>query len=118
VDHKNLSVFYADVDRSQESFRMFSDSYEPIDKLLCRLYHSETLASRVQGIEFRSLYPAYNSMKQKESHWWLSFCSEITPMLALEYSDEGIVESDRTVSLPVVYSLALLIHLLGLGGDR
>jgi len=118
VDHKNLSVFYADVDRSQESFRMFSDSYEPIDKLLCRLYHSETLASRVQGIEFRSLYPAYNSVKQRECRWWHSLCLELTPMLALGYSDGDRVENDRTVSLPVVYSLALLIHLLGLGGDR
>jgi len=52
-------------------------------------------------------------MKQKESRQWLSFCLEITPMLALGCSGEDTVENDRTVSLPVAYSLARLIHLLG-----
>jgi len=52
-------------------------------------------------------------MKQKESRQWLSFCLEITPMLALGCSGGDIAENDRTISLPVVYSLALLIHLLG-----
>jgi len=58
-------------------------------------------------------HPAYNSMMQKESHQRLSFCLELIPMLELECSGEDTVESDRTVSLPVVYSLALPIHLLG-----
>jgi len=53
------------------------------------------------------------SMMQKESGWRLSFCLELIPMLALECSGEDKAETDRTVSLPVVYSLALLIHLLG-----
>jgi hypothetical protein len=113
VKHKKLSKYYDGLDRAQETFRIFSDLYVYRDELIDRAYHSETQHLVFEALGSAALHLIYNSMMQKESRWRLSFCLELTPMLALGCSGEDTVESDRTISLPVAYSFALLIHLLG-----